>query len=103
MIISKLHRIKAGSGIVVWATVYDTQQDPPVLFAPSSGVKLSIRDSAGTLKLTEQAMTAVSTGLYRYRYQTATTDATGIWTGELKVQNSSDIDYTSPAAIAEIT
>jgi hypothetical protein len=83
--------IRAGSEAFFRLEIFDNTSDPPVLFNPAQGVKITITDPAGTVKANLQAMTNESTGVYSYRHQTDVADVTGVWTHFFKSQDGSSI------------
>src|ERR1700675_2858050 len=86
--------IRAGTEVVVAVDVIDELLAPPALFTPAGGVKTSLHAPDGTTPVTEQAMTATTTGHFTYQYQTATGSPLGVWTLEFKVQHNSSVVLT---------
>ncbi len=78
----------AGTAIYITATLKDKAG---ALIDPDS-TKISIFDPSGTAKITDVAMTKVSTGVYDYTYQSAEADATGNYAIKIKAVSGS---YTS--------
>ena len=89
--------IRAGTEIVLAVDVFDELLEPPALFSPQAGVKLTLDPPSGLSPVIQQAMTLGTVGHYTYQYQSATSDALGVWTIEFKVQHNSSIVLTPPA------
>jgi len=84
-------KILAKSTIWVRAFVYDKDG---ALADPTTSIKLTLVDAAGTKKVDALAMTkdGVNTGIYDYYYTTLVDCAEGWWNGEVWVVDGSGAD-----------
>jgi len=94
-----LPHIKAGSEIFIRTKVYDNRQEPPVLYSPATSVKLTLTDPLGAVQVNDQAMTLVTTGTYKYAYQSSTSSAKGVWVASIKSTDGSSIVITEDADV----
>lgn len=67
----------AGDAICIEAEIRDSDD---TLMTPDTSIQITVTDPDGTAKITSQNMTASSTGVYYYIWQSATTDTTGAYT-----------------------
>ena len=87
-------KIRAGSNILFDVTTKDRTIEPPALFNPATSVKITLIDPAGTVVIDDVAMSNVSTGLYRYQYQTTGASMLGSWLVWFKATDSAVIVST---------
>ena len=74
-------------------STYDLATDAWSLADPDSGYpKITINDSAGSVKVSAAQMTKVATGKYEYLYQLAGDAAVGVWTGYIETSNGTYLD-----------
>ena len=67
---------------------YDFATDAWSLADPDSGYpEITIKDSAGTIKVNAVQMTKVDTGKYEHLYQLAGDAAVGTWAGYIETSN----------------
>lgn len=60
---------------------------------PDAGYpKITITDTAGTVKVNAVSMTKISTGKFEHRYQLAADAAKGVWTGVVETANGGYTD-----------
>lgn len=59
----------------------------PVLLTPSLSPVISIFNPSGTALVTDAAMTNISTGRFKYLYQTLANSSVGIYTGNITVNH----------------
>jgi hypothetical protein len=74
-------RVPAG-GIVVVSC--ETRSSAGVLTTPGTSIKITIYDPSGATAKTATAMTAGSTGIYSYTYDTVTTRLGGEYTFQIE-------------------
>lgn len=93
-----MQKIQAGSLVSVRINVYNNLVDPPVLFSPSSGVKITITGPTGIAEVALGSMTPASTGVFTYAWQSAVDDALGDYAVTFKAIDVTGTTY-EPAAI----
>ena len=89
--------IRAGTEIVIATDVLDELLEPPALFSPQGGVKVTLHPPSGASPVDEEAMTLSTVGHYTFQYQSDPADVLGVWTIEFKVQHNSSVVLTPPA------
>lgn len=77
---------KRGATIAIWAEVRDWAG---ALVSPSDGVKLTVTDPKGTVKVDAQAMAESETGKFVYYYNSQASDELGWWPCQAKGQDGS--------------
>ena len=70
-------------GAVIPLEVELRDKDTGALKDPANGATITVVDPLGTKKVTAQAMTKVSTGIYYYNLTLATADESGTWEFEV--------------------
>lgn len=80
-----------GETVEVHAEVKDSAG---TLTDPTTSITVTYTDSAGTAKVTTQAMTKDTTGLYDYQHSLAADAAYGWWTVEVIVTDSANVTKT---------
>lgn len=89
--------IRAGSEVVILAEVTDMILDPPALFSPNLGVRVTLHPPSGASPVIDQPMTEVSTGRYCYQYQTTDGSPVGVWTSHFRALHNSTVSITPKA------
>jgi hypothetical protein len=84
-----MDNIQAGSLVTIRINASNNRVDPPVLFNPSGGAFVTITAPTGTVVVNLGAMTAESTGIFTYSYQSATDAALGPYTMAFKYVDTS--------------
>jgi hypothetical protein len=75
-----------GETVTVWAYIKNWAG---TFIDPSSGVKITITNPSGTVKVTAQSMTKSEVGKYAYYYNSATDDVSGWWKVSTLAQDGS--------------
>ena len=78
-----------GESIGIWAYIRDWDK---VYTNPDNGVKLTLTDPLGVVKVNNLAMTAISTGKFMYHYNIPSDAAIGWWTYSCKSQDGTGTD-----------
>ena len=91
--------VKRGTEIKIPAQAFDNSVRPKLPLDPTAGVKLTLKNPAGTIIVNNQTMTKEATSLYFYLYQSQTTDQVGPWTGTLKVENDGHVFLSEPVQL----
>lgn len=81
------------TAIVLECTIYDPSTTPPVLFDPGT-VQLNLLRPDDTSELSLVAMSRISTGFYRYIWQTDGADLLGVYRANIKVTNGPNTAQT---------
>lgn len=84
-----IQTFKRGATVPIWAEVKDWDGN---LVSPDQGLKLTVTDPKGTVKVDAQAMTESATGKFVYHYNSQAADEQGWWPCSAKSQ-----DGTAPA------
>lgn len=89
----------AGDAIRIEAEIRDSDGD---LMTPDTSVKVTITDPDGTAKATNQDMTASSTGVYYYVWQSSSTDTLGAYNAKVVAIDGSYTAVVNPALFSLI-
>jgi len=97
-----LKRHRAGTEVYIQAQVYNNLVTPAVLYDPATDVRLTLVNPAGTTVLNNVAMTRGTLGRYGYRWQSSTSDPTGIWSAAVKSTDGSSVVLTEIEAAFQL-
>lgn len=84
---------QAGTSIVITAKVTDPSQTPPMPFDPTS-VQVNLRRPDRTVAIALGTMTRISTGEYRYIFQSISSDQEAAWEVQIKAVSGANTVYT---------
>ena len=84
---------KRTTAIVIECSVYDPSQEPSILFDPTS-VQLTVINPDLTTLLNLVSMSKISTGFYRYIFQSASNNQLGVYEGNIKVTNGGNVSQS---------
>lgn len=86
------------TAIVLEARIFDPSSHPAMPFDPDS-VVLDLYNPDGTLELNDQALSLISTGFYRYTWQSQSNDQLGVYQGNIKAVSGSNTAQTITQAL----
>ncbi len=81
------------SAVIFEVTIFDPTENPPILFDPTS-VQLNLLRPDETSEVSLGAMTRISTGFYRYTWQSDANDTLGVYQVNVKVTSGGNVKQT---------
>ena len=84
-----INTFQAGETVGIWAHIKDWEG---VATTPDNGVKVTLTDPVGTVKVTAQAMSESSAGELVYYYTSQSDDVKGCWHYSCKSQDGTGGD-----------
>lgn len=99
-----IKRMRLGTQLFFRIHVRQSSSATQPLANPSSGVKITVRQSNGAVhsSANDVAMTNESTGVYTFSLQTASTDPQGVWRVSFKMVDGGTTVLTVPFDAVEM-
>jgi len=84
---------KAGATVVVTTEIKDPSSIPNLLFDPTT-VRITVYNPDDTVRVNDQSMVKISTGIYSYNIQTLSNWPLGAYTGFITSTSGANTDIT---------